>query len=99
MNVLVDTSVWIDYFDGVMSARTDYLQEILGWAPVRVADLIIGEVLQGFPDDGDWERARRALDKFPSFTIGGPDLVQQSTVHQRVLRGKGAPLPDLVDCL
>ena len=99
MRVLVDTSVWIDYFDGVGSPRTDYLHEIIGWGPVHVADLIVSEVLQGFPDDGDWERARRALGKFPSFSIGGSELVQQSTVHQRVLYGKGAPLPGLVDCL
>jgi predicted nucleic acid-binding protein len=97
--VLVDTSVWIDYFDGVVSPRTDYLHEILGWGPVHVADLIVSEVLQGFPDNEDWERARRALAKFLSFSIGGPDLVQQSTVHQRVLYGKGVPLPNLVDCL
>lgn len=99
MKVVVDTSVWIDYFDGVVSPRTDYLHEILGWAPLHVADLIVGEVLQGFPDDAEWEQARRAMEKLPSFTVGGPALVQQSTVHQRILRGKGAPLPDLVDCL
>jgi len=99
VRVVVDTSVWIDYFDGVASRRTDYLHEIIGWGPLYVADLIVGEVLQGFPDDADWEQARRAMAKFPAFSIGGPNLVQQSTVHQRVLRGKGASLPDLVDCL
>lgn len=99
MRVLVDTSVWIDYFDGVVTPRTDYLHEILGWAPVMVADLIVGEVLQGFPDDAAWERARQALSKFPAYTIGGHDLVRQSAVHQRLLRGKGAPLPNQIDCL
>jgi predicted nucleic acid-binding protein len=99
MRVLVDTSVWIDYFDGVVTPRTDYLDEILGWGPVHVADLIVGEVLQGFPDDKHWERARQALGKFPSFLIEGSALVMQSAVHQRVLRGKGASLPGLVDCL
>lgn len=99
MRVLVDTSVWIDYFEGVISPRTDYLHEIIGWAPLHVADLIVGEVLRGFPDDAHWERARKALATFPLFTIGGQDLVRQSMAHQRVLRKKGAPLPDLVDCL
>lgn len=99
MRVLVDTSVWIDYFDGVRTPRTDYLDEILGWAPLMVADLIVGEVLQGFPDEADWERARQALAKFPAYAIGGLDLVRQSAVHQRLLRGKGAPLPGEIDCL
>jgi predicted nucleic acid-binding protein len=99
VKVLVDTSVWIDYFDGVATAHTDYLHEILGWAPVMVADLIIGEVLQGFPEEADWERARQALSKFLAYTIGGQDLVRQSAVHQRLLRGRGAPLPGEIDCL
>ena len=99
MRVLVDTTVWIDYFDGIASPRPDYLNEILGWGPVHVADLIVSEVLQGFPADQDWELARQALAKFPSFSIGGSALVQQSTVHQRVLYGKGVSLPGLVDCL
>lgn len=99
MRVLVDTSVWIDYFNGRVTPRTDYLHEVLGWAPIALADLILGEVLQGFPADADWEEARQVLLRFDSYTLGGRDLVEQSAVHQRVLRKKGAPLPDEIDCL
>lgn len=99
MKVLVDTSVWIDYFDGAKTPRTDYLHEALGWGPVTVADLIVVEVLQGFRRETDWETARRALLKFPVYNLGGLDLALQSAVNQRILRSKGAPLPDAVDCL
>jgi predicted nucleic acid-binding protein len=64
-----------------------------------VADLIVAEVLQGFPRETDWETVRQALGKFPAYTLGGLDLALQSAVNQRVLRSKGAPLPDAVDCL
>jgi predicted nucleic acid-binding protein len=99
VRVLVDTSVWVDYFDGAMTPRTDFLHEMLGWAPVTVADLIVAEVLQGFTNDKDWETARHALLKFPLYTIGGRDLALESARNQRVLRANGALLPDTVDCL
>lgn len=99
MRVLVDTSVWVDYFDGAMTPRTDFLHEMLGRAPVTVADLIVAEVLQGFADDREWETARQALLKFPLHTIGGRDLALESARNQRILRANGATLPDTVDCL
>lgn len=99
MKVLVDTTVWADYFNGVVTPRTDYLHEILGWAPVVTADLIVAELLQGFTGEEEWETARRALLCFPVYDVGGRDLAVQSAVHQRILRGKGALLPDTVDCL
>jgi hypothetical protein len=56
-------------------------------------------VLQGFIDEEEWETARRALLHFPLYEVGGRDLALQSAVNQRILRGKGALLPDAVDCL
>lgn len=99
MEVLVDSSVWIDYFAGRATPRTDYLHEILGWGPVAVADLIVAEVLQGYADDKQLEAAHRALLRFPVHEIGGRDLALQSATHQRILRAKGAPVPAAVDCL
>ena len=99
MKVMVDTTVWADYFNGVMTPRTDYLHEILGWAPIVVGDLIVFEVLRGLAADADWETARRALGKFEKFLLTGGDVAQQSAVHLRILRAKGAPIPNPVDCL
>ncbi len=99
MEVLVDSSVWIDYFNGAATPRTDYLDGILGRAPLAVADLIVMEVLQGFTDEQEWETARAALRKFKTYVLNDSELVSQSTVHQRLLRTKGAPLPGAVECL
>lgn len=64
-----------------------------------MADLIVAEVLQGFSQEADWETVRKALLKFQVYNLGGLDLALQSAVNQRILRSKGAPLPDAVDCL
>jgi len=69
MKVMVDTSVWADYFNGTVTPRTDYLHEILGWAPIVTGDLIVFEVLRGLAADADWEAARLALGKFRGFHI------------------------------
>jgi predicted nucleic acid-binding protein len=92
--VLVDTSVWADYFNGVATSRTDYLDAILGRAPVAVADLILSELLQGFADAREMERARAALASFRTFTIGGLDLCLAAAANRRLLRAKGDPVAD-----
>jgi hypothetical protein len=71
VRILVDTSVWRDYFYGVVTPRTDYLDGILGRAPVVTADLILSEVLQGFVDGDEMARAHAALTRFTMFNIGG----------------------------
>lgn len=51
--LLVDSSVWVDYFNGRRTRETDYLDGSLGVQPVAVGDLILAEVLQGFRDDAE----------------------------------------------
>lgn len=57
------------------------------------------QLLQGFADAGQMERARAALALFPTYHLGGLDLALASAAHQRLLRGKGEALPDSSDCL
>ena len=60
--ILVDSSVWIDYFNGVATRETDLLDEFLGSEPLLIGDLILIEVLQGFREDREFRRARAALE-------------------------------------
>ncbi len=62
--LVVDSTVWIDYFNGVENLQTDYLNSILETTPILVGDLMLAEVLQGFRQDVDFEKARRALCKY-----------------------------------
>jgi predicted nucleic acid-binding protein len=50
--ILVDSSVWIDYFNGNKTSQTDWLDSSLGNTPIIICDLILTEVLQGFLSDG-----------------------------------------------
>jgi len=96
--ILVDSSVWIDYFNGVGTPQTDHLDALLGREEVVVGDLILAEVLQGFRDDRDLERAREALLSVPVLAMGGRDLALASAAHFRTLRRRGVTLRSTIDC-
>ena len=99
MPTLVDTSVWMDYFEGRATAQTEWLDLALGREWLVTADLIMGEVLSGIDRDTQWKEARRALRSFRVYTLGGVELTMRCAEHQRRLRSEGAPVPGLVDCL
>ena len=54
--ILVDSSVWIDYFRGTATAQAEILDALLGQEPLIVGDLILAEVLQGFGSDRDFNQ-------------------------------------------
>ncbi|MHB1362038.1 MAG: PIN domain-containing protein [Thermoleophilia bacterium] len=59
--ILVDSSVWIDYFNGRNTVRTDWLDAALGSKPLVMGDIILTEVLRGFPSDKDFEPMEKYL--------------------------------------
>ena len=98
MPVLVDTSVWVDYFAGRATPQAEWLDRALGTEPLVVGDLIVGEVLRGF-QGREAEEARKALQRFRVYTLGGLQLTLRCAEHQRHLRSRHAPMPGQVDCL
>ena len=64
--VVVDSSVWVDYFNGKVTPESDLLDQLLGTEPVVIGDLILAEVLQGFRSDADY---RTAKDLLTSLTV------------------------------
>ncbi len=99
MPVVVDSSVWIDFFAGRFTPQSTWLDNALGKEALGVTALIIGEVLRGFADEKEQETARKTLELFPIYQIGGLDLVLESAGQQRLLRQKGEPLPGELKCL
>jgi predicted nucleic acid-binding protein len=96
---IVDSSVWIDYFNGTVSPETDLLDAALGQRELGLVDIILCEVLQGFRSDADFERARDALLVFPILNTGGQALAIQSAVNYRKLRQRGITVRKTIDCL
>ncbi|HKZ43357.1 MAG TPA: PIN domain nuclease [Candidatus Hodarchaeales archaeon] len=97
--LVVDSTVWIDYFNGVESPQTDYLHLIADKTPILIGDLILAEVLQGFREDADFEKARRALGKYIQVEMVNPELALQSALNFRLLRRKGVTVRKTIDSL
>ena len=97
--ILVDTSVWIDYFNGQTNPETTILDEILGIEEILIGDIILAEVLQGFRSDQDFEAALNALSKFKHANMLNPDLAIRSARNYRQLRKLGITVRKTVDCL
>jgi hypothetical protein len=96
--ILVDSSVWIGYFNGAANPQTDHLDRLLGSGSLVVTDLILCEVLQGFREKRDFERAREALLRLPILEMGGTALALESAENYRALRRKGITIRSTIDC-
>ena len=95
----VDSSVWVDYFNGKQSAETDYLDGLLGKEPIGIGDLVLIEVLQGFKNDRDYDTAKKLLSSLTVFTLGGRDMAIKSADNFRLLRKRGVTVRKTIDVL
>lgn len=97
--ILVDSSVWIDYFRGDATAQADRLDALLGKEDLIVGDVVLAEVLQGFDADRDF---RTALSLFETLTIvdlGGRDMAIEAAHNFRRLRRLGVTVRKTIDTL
>lgn len=97
--IFVDSSVWIDYFNGQKTPATDYLDTVLGIKSLVVGDLVLTEVLQGFRHEKDYLKAKRLLSSLDIVSIGGEKLAIQSADYFRYLRKKGITVRKTIDVL
>jgi predicted nucleic acid-binding protein len=99
VDTLVDSSVWIDFFNGARTPQVDLLDRLLGQQAVVVGDVILAEVLQGFRRDRDVRLARAALLRFPVVDMVGKDVALASALAYRQLRARGVTIRRVLDCL
>jgi predicted nucleic acid-binding protein len=97
--VIVDTTVWVDYFRGVRNAETDWLDVELDRQPLGLTDIILCEVLQGVYDDLTAADVERRLRKLEVFETGGVELAIEAARNYRALRARGHTVRKTIDCL
>ena len=100
MNILVDSSVWIDLFNGSKTPETEKLEKLIrNDEQVCLSPTILQEVLQGFKTDSDYETAKNLLMAFPILIVDTLDLAIQAADLYRGLRKKGITINTSNDCL
>lgn len=97
--VLIDTSVWVDFFNGKISSETEKLDHYLSSTVIIVGDLILAEVLQGFRNDKDYQIAKSLLTELELVQLCNSDLAIKSAQNYRMLRKQGITIRKTIDCL
>jgi predicted nucleic acid-binding protein len=97
--ILVDSSVWIDYFRGMQTSQTDRLDALLGNEPVATGDLVLAEVLQGFGSAQDFNQGKKLLTSLPIIELVGGDVAIQAAENFRTLRSLGVTVRKTIDTL
>ncbi len=97
--IVVDTSVWIDYFNGKVNTETDFLDNLLAQRVIILGDLILAEILQGFYKDQDYRRARKLLQTFPVVEMVGREMAEKTAQNYRRLRKRGITVRKTIDVM
>lgn len=97
--ILVDSSVWIDYFRGSSTPETEKLDSLLGTEPVATGDLILTEVLQGFVADRDFKQAGKLMMSLVIVDIGGREVAIRAAKNFRALRALGVTVRKTIDTI
>jgi predicted nucleic acid-binding protein len=97
--IFVDSSVWIDYFNGRITKQTDLLDALLGDELVVIGDIVLTEVLQGFQDDRDFIKAGKLFDSLYFMPMLGKKLAIKSAENYRKLKKKGVTARKTIDVI
>lgn len=97
--IVVDTSVWIDYVNGVHTAQTDILDKELQESRVVTGDVIMVEFLQGFRDNKQFKTARMLMDSLEYYDFVGKEMAIKAAENFRLLRKKGITVRKTIDVL
>ncbi len=97
--IVVDTSVWVDYFNGTANKHTELLDQLLSRERILIGDIILTEVLQGFRRDAEFERARELLGTLEFRQMLGKELALHSADNYRKLRKAGVTVRKTIDVM
>ena len=97
--VLVDTSVWVDYFRGRETIETFYLSDLIAEnADICISGIVLTEILQGIPNEEEYKRVNASLDALIFLPVLKPDYVTAAEIYRQA-RSRGQVIRNTIDCL
>lgn len=97
--IIIDTTVWVDYFRGIRNPETDWVENEADKRRIGLTDLILCEVLQGVRSEREFSLLKGELLKLQVFQAGGLELAIAAAGNFRSMREKGRTVRKMVDCL
>lgn len=98
--IIVDTSVWVDYFRGIQSHQTKLLANLLANTNrVTITPTVLQETLQGIRDDSQFTQIRESLLVCIILRLDPTEAAIEAAQLYRMLRKKGVTIRKPNDCL
>jgi len=97
--ILVDSSVWIDLLNNVVTEPVRRLRALLPTTPLLIGDLILCEVLQGFRIEAQARLVERSLSRFEAVSLIDPELAVKAAANYRFLRRRGITVRKTIDVI
>ena len=98
--IMIDTTVWIDYFRGIRSPEHRALEHLIQEGRmICVTDIIQTEALQGIRSDEQYIKTRHFLQRLPCLTAKAPATFLHAAELYRLCRKRGGTIRSTVDCL
>jgi hypothetical protein len=97
--VLVDTTVWIDFFAAKSTPEVAELERLLnGGEDICTCGIILTEVLQGIREDEDYQRTLSRFNTFLFLPMNRQAFMRAAELY-RSLRRRGVTIRKPVDCM
>ena len=97
--ILIDTSAWIDYFNGIDNKMTALVDKILDTEPVLIGDLIYCELLQGFKTEEKFCEVKELLSNLTLVELVGFKIAEKAALNYRKLRKQGITIRKTMDII
>jgi len=97
--ILVDSSVWIDFFNETKTPQSHYLDQILGKELIILGDIILLEVLQGIQSDKEYHTVQKSFEDFPVETMLDKESTISCAEKYRYLRRQGITPRKTIDII
>lgn len=97
--ILVDTSVWVDFFAGRSTVQTSWFERHLGTEEFVLGDLVMVELLQGFREGRDVRIVERQLEPFRVHELCGDAIARKAADNFRTLRAAGVTIRGTIDVI
>jgi len=97
--ILVDSSVWIDLLNNIVTEPVARLRALIPTNPILVGDLILCEVLQGLRTEAQAKLVERSLARFEAVSLLDPDLAVKAAANYRFLRRQGITVRRTIDLI
>lgn len=97
--IIVDSSVWIDAFNGRSTPQSNWLSKSLNQQPIGLTTLILCEILRGVHSDWEFEETREQMQIFPVFEESTAAIAVAAAQNFRLLQRRGITVRKTIDCV